>query len=87
MNDIDLKILYNLYFIEPSINELNKLLDIAPINTYKHLKKLKFLGLIKVLDSGSGRKSKVIKNFKDDFTLIEFLEILNIAERRLKLNG
>lgn len=76
LNQIDLKILLELYTKDFSVGELQRVVVCAYKNFSPHLNKLEELGLINVKRTKKGHRNIISKNFSSGIRLVEFLNIL-----------
>lgn len=65
VNNTDIDIIKKIYEKQHSIGELSKALNLAPVNLWKHLKKLKKLKIINIPQTKKGVK-KYPEVIKDD---------------------
>ena len=78
INDIDLKIIDELYKSKHSVGELVILINIAPVNMWKHLNKLDKLEIIKVINNGRGKKKEISLKLNREIKLIDFIRSLEL---------
>jgi len=65
VNEVDFKIVYWVNKEKISLGDLSKKIEIAPVNTWKHITKLKQMGVIEVPETKKGkRKYPYINNFE-----------------------
>lgn len=73
LNDTDWGIVFYLGFKERSVGELTRLLKIAPVNTWKHIAKLKELDILEAPEVKKGKKKIVRLKSKNMFETAKML--------------
>jgi len=91
VNPTDLRILANLYLAgeikeKLTIGKLTRILDIAPVNTWKHLNKLQKLGFIRKNDNVKKGQKKYISLVDREHPAVKFaIYVCGLKERGVKL--